>query len=113
MDIQFNTQKLAKACNTQRTREREWGERCAKILGQRLDDLRAAVTLDDMRGVPGGCEEYRHRKDHIFTMDLDGGRRLFFMPGNERLPLLPDGKSVDWTKVTAILITDVRDPHHG
>ena len=111
MDVRFKSSKLAKLCNSQKERERAWGERRAKIVGRRLDDLRAAVTLDDMRHGPGDCHEYRHRQDYILTLDLDGGWRLFFRPSHEPLPLLPDGTSLDWTRVTEIEITDVRKAH--
>lgn len=111
MNIQFKTAKLAKLCNDRRERARKWGERRAKILGRRLDDLRAAVTLDDMRHAPGDCHEYRHRKDHTFTLELDGGWRLFFRPNHDPVPLLSDETSTDWTKVTRVEIADVRKAH--
>lgn len=111
MDVRFISEKLEKLCNSHKAREREWGERRAKILGRRLDDLRAAVTLEDMRNAPGYCEEYKHRKDHTFTLRLDGAWRLYFRPSQDPLPLLKDEKSVDWTQVTEIEITDVRKAH--
>lgn len=111
MDIQFKTSRLEKACNSRKERVKEWGERRSKVLGRRLDDLRAAGTLDDMRQVPGDCHIYKHRSDGTLTLDLDGGWRLFFRPNHDPLPLLSDGESLDWTKVTSIVVTDVRDPH--
>lgn len=111
MDVRFKSSKLAKLCNSQKERERAWGERRAKIAGRRLDDLRAAGTLGDMRQVPGDCHEYKHRDDCVFTLDLDGAWRLFFRPSHDPLPLLPDCESVDWTKITEIEITDVRKAH--
>ena len=111
MDLQFKTARLSKLCNERRRGAKKWGERRAKVLGGRLDDLRAAVTLDDLRFLPGDCHEYRHRKDHTLTLDLDGGWRLFFRPTQDPPPLLSDGESLDWTKVTEVVITDVRDPH--
>lgn len=111
MDIDFRTERLERVCNDRSARVREWGERQAKILGRRLDDLRAAETLDDLRRLPGDCHAYKNRTDGTLTLDLDGGWRLFFRPANDPVPLLPDKKSLDWTKVTAIEITDVRDPH--
>lgn len=111
MNIQFKTGKLAKACNNRSRGLREWGERRAKIVEHRLKGLHAAVTLDDMRNMPGDCHVYKRRRDGTLTLDLDGGWRLFFKPCNEPLPLLSDGKSLDWTRVRAIEITDVRDPH--
>jgi proteic killer suppression protein len=111
MDIQFKTDRLDKVCNSRKAREKEWGERRAKILGRRLDDLHAAETLDDMRNMPGDCHVYKKRTDGTLTLDLDGGWRLFFKPFHRPLPVLSDGTSLDWTKVTAVEITDMRDPH--
>lgn len=111
MDIQFKTAKLKKQCNERKAAIATWGDRRAKLVGLRLDDLRAAVTLEDMRHLPGDCHEYRHRKDFVLTLNLDGGWRLFFRPLHDPIPLRPDGASLDWTHVTGIEVTDVRDPH--
>jgi len=54
---------------------------------------------------------YKKRTDGTLTLDLDGGWRLFFKPFHRPLPVLSDGTSLDWTKVTAVEITDMRDPH--
>jgi proteic killer suppression protein len=111
MDIQFKTSKLAKRCNDWKTGLGAWGERRAKILRRRLDDMRAAVTLEDLRHTPGDCHAYKGSTDHELTLDLDGGWRVFFRPANDPVPLHEDGASLDWSKVTCIEITDVRDPH--
>lgn len=111
MDIEFKTTKLAKLCNNRREGTREWGERRATIVGRRLDDLRAAVTLEDMRHAPGDCHEYRHKKDHNLTLDLDGGWRLTFEPLDDPIPLRADEVSLDWSRVTRVRILEVSDPH--
>jgi len=111
MDIQFKTDRLAKTCNSRKACEKEWGERRAKILGRRLDDLRAAETLDDMRNMPGDCHEYKHRKDFLFTLDLDGPWRLYFRPCNEPLPLTNNGENLDWSRVTRVEIIEVKKAH--
>ena len=111
MLIAFRTGKLEKACNLHAKAVKEWGGRRASIIRRRLDDLRAANTLDDMGRVPGDCHEYGHRKDYTLTLDLDGGKRLFFRPAHDPVPTLPDGVSLDWTSVTAVEITAVEDPH--
>ena len=89
--------------------EKKFGRARAKILGRRLDDLRAAGSLEDMRYLPGDCHEYK--KSDKLTLDLDGGWRLFFRASQEPIPVLPDGASLDWSRVTEIEITDVKDPH--
>lgn len=111
MDIQFATDRLRRICNSEASRRKEWGERRAKIVGRRLDDLRDAETLEDMRHIPGDCHIYKHREDHTLTLDLDGGWRLFFRPSNDPVPLREDNRSLDWSKVTAVTITEVADRH--
>jgi proteic killer suppression protein len=59
MDIMFSDARLRKTCN-QRTRAvRRLGPECATILMRRLDDLRAAEVLADVRNAPGRCHELR------------------------------------------------------
>ncbi len=111
MNIQFKTTKLYKRCNNRKEGTKAWGERRANLLGRRLDDLRAAVTLEDMRHAPGDCHEYKQRRDHLLTLDLDGGWRVFLRPDHDLVPLLADGKSLDWSKVTSVEITEVKVPH--
>jgi proteic killer suppression protein len=110
MLIIFRTERLEKTCNAHAKAVREWGERRARVIGRRLDDLRAAATLADMRFLPGDCHEYKHRMDYTLTLDLDGGKRLFFRPANDPVATLADGVSLDWARVTAIEITGVGDP---
>ena len=111
MNIQFRTAKLAKRCNNRSEGVKAWGDRRARLVGMRLDDLRAAVALEDMRHAPGDCHEYKHRTEHVLTLDLDAGWRLFFRPDHDPIPLLGDDTSLDWSKVTSVEITDVKDPH--
>jgi len=111
MLITFHTERLEKTCNAHAKAVREWGERRARVIGRRLDDLRAAATLADMRFLPGDCHEYKHRRDYTLTLDLDGGKRLFFRPANDPVPTLADGVSLDWAHVTGIEIIGVEDPH--
>lgn len=111
MIVTFKTKKLNRQCNTQKEAVKAWGERRAKLVRRRLDDLRAATTLEDMRNLPGDCHAYKHREDHILTLDLDGGWRLYFRPTHDPPPLLADGVTLDWTKVTEIEITGVKKAH--
>jgi plasmid maintenance system killer protein len=111
MQIQFKSAKLEKQCNNRREAVKACGERRANLVAARLAVLRAAVTLEDVRQAPGDCHEYRHKKEPELTLDLDGRWRLCFRPMHDPLPLLADEKSLAWTKVTCVEITDVRDHH--
>lgn len=111
MDILFRTSKLEKLCNNKAYRESECGAKRAKLLGRRLDDLRAAECLADIsRLPPARCHELRGDRDGQISIDLDHPYRLLFVVANEPVPLRPDG-GLNWNGVTAIKITGVEDTH--
>ncbi|MEO0013676.1 MAG: hypothetical protein RLZZ535_2065 [Cyanobacteriota bacterium] len=110
MDIVFKNQKFKKECNNQRLLQKQHGQIRAKRIRQRLDDLRAADVLEDMRNLPGRCHELRGDRAGQLSLDLDHPYRLIFEPANEPIPIKPDG-GIDWKKVTAIKIIGVDDTH--
>ncbi|KXK16360.1 MAG: hypothetical protein UZ18_ATM001001336 [Armatimonadetes bacterium OLB18] len=57
MDVAFATEKLAKVMNSDSKLSQTYGADMAKQIRKRLDDLDAATTLDDLRTLPGRCEE--------------------------------------------------------
>lgn len=109
MDIIFNSSKFEQECNNQRLLQKRYGIDRAKRLRRRLDDLRAAEVLEDMRKVPGRCHELLHDRIGQLSLDLDHPYRLIFEP-TEPVPRKPDG-GLDWTKVTAVRIIGVEDTH--
>ncbi|MDG2989886.1 type II toxin-antitoxin system RelE/ParE family toxin [Candidatus Synechococcus calcipolaris G9] len=109
MDIVFE-KKLEKLYNNQRQLEKEYGTRRAKRIRQRLDDLRAANTLEDMRSLPGRCHELQHDRAGQLSLDLDHPYRLIFQPENDPVPVKPDG-GLDWKTITAVRILGVVDTH--
>lgn len=109
ISIIFKNRKLQKLCNEYNEAVRKLGPRCAKILRQRLDDLHAADSLADFRNLPGDCHEYK--SEDLFSLDLEGGRRLMFRPADDPIPRLPDGVSLDWNGVRSIEIIFIGDPH--
>lgn len=80
----------------------------AKLIRRRLDDLRAAPTLETMRNLPGRCHELKGNR--ALSIDLDGPYRLILYPAHNPVPLKPDG-GMDWNKVTAVMIKEVRNTH--
>jgi proteic killer suppression protein len=107
MQISFRTKKLAKQCNSRELLLKVYGERRAKVIMRRLDDLRAATVLDDLRHAPGDLHAYRHRTDHTLTMDLPDGWRLYLRPADSPLPLQADGKTLDWTRTQSFTVVDI------
>ncbi|HHY62958.1 MAG: hypothetical protein ACOX38_08355 [Bacillota bacterium] len=51
MRIMFRDEDLQLACTDPDVGRRRWGESCAKVIRRRLDQLRAAETLEDMRNL--------------------------------------------------------------
>ncbi len=111
MDIIFKTQKLEKQCNSQKVLVRTYGSRCAKLIRRRLDELRAANSLQDIRYLPQArCHELKGSHAGNLSVDLEHPYRLLFRPANEPIPQKADG-GLDWANVTAIEIIGVEDTH--
>ena len=110
MDIQFRSDKLAKECNSTKLLLRVHGEARAKLIRRRLDALRAAVVLDDLRNTPGRLHELKGDRKGQFSFDLDGPYRLLFVANQNPVPARPEG-GIDWTRITAVTILGVEDTH--
>ncbi len=111
MDIIFRTSKLEKFCNSAVLRQRELGDKQAELLGRRLDDLRAADSLEDIsRLPPARCHELKGDRAGQLSIDLDHPYRLLFVVANDPVPVRPEG-GLDWAGVTAVKIVDIEDTH--
>jgi proteic killer suppression protein len=104
LEILFKSRQLEEECNHPSKDQR------GKLLRRRLDDLRAAPTLEAMRKLPGRCHELKGDLAGLLSMTLDGGNRLCFRPAEDPPPRKPDG-GLDWTRVTAIMIDRIGDYH--
>jgi len=64
-----------------------------------------------MRQLPGArCHELKGNMEGTLAVDLDQPYRLLFEPANDPIPRKEDG-GLDWKKVTAITVTEIRDYH--
>lgn len=89
---------------------RLYGDRRAKLIRRRLDELRAADTLEDLRHLPAPrCHELIGDRNGQLSVDLDHPYRLIFVP-EEPIPTKSDG-SLDWVQVRAIVVLGVEDTH--
>jgi plasmid maintenance system killer protein len=111
MEISFNSRKLEKLCNSQKVMRAQLGDRCAKVLQQRLAEINAADTLEDLEKVPGArCHELKGNRKGQLAVDLVHPKRLVFVPDHDPVPNRPDG-GLDWAQVTRVLVTEVVDYH--
>ncbi len=108
--IRFKTKKLEKLANSGRTAVKVLGALSAKKLRARLDDMDSAEFLEDFRWLPGRCHELTGNLKGSLALDLHGGRRIVFEPDHDPVPTKED-TGLDWTQVTAILITEMTDYH--
>lgn len=109
MDILFKGN-LGETFNSQKKLRRLHGDVRARLIGRRLDQLRAAPTLWTMRSLPGRCHELIGDRAGVLSIDLDGPYRLLFEPAHEPMPVKADG-GLDWTRVTAVRILSIENTH--
>lgn len=109
LDILFSNAREAALYNDSKKLRLKHGDKRAKIIRRRLDELHAANTLQDLQGI-GRCHEWKEDKDFIISIDLDGPYRLLFVPAHDPLPTKSDG-GLDRDRVLAIRIIGINDPH--
>lgn len=114
MEILYASGNLQKELETEKKLLRRHGPKRAKLIQQRLFELRAALCLEDLRYLPGPRLHQLVRKPGqpkaVFSVDLDHPMRLLFEAAEEPEPALPGG-GVDWRRVVAIRILEVSDTH--
>lgn len=111
MDILFANKKLEKECNNRILLDKKHGTQQAKLIAQRLVELRAADTLADMLSFPRArCHELTQNRAGQLAVDLDQPYRLIFEPAYNPVPKKADG-GLDWANVTAIRVIEVTDYH--
>jgi proteic killer suppression protein len=111
MEIAFGTGKLAKLCNSEKEMRARLGPRNAKLLQQRLAEIEAVETLEDLGKLPGArCHELKSDRKGQLAVDLVHPKRLIFKPNHNPLPTKPDG-GLDRQKVTRLMIVEIVDYH--
>ena len=108
MEIAFETERLARLCNSQAALDRAYGAACAKRLRQRLQELEAVESLADM--VFGRPHELKGNRTGQLSVDLVHPLRLIFRPTAQPAPTKTDG-GLDRSKVKSVTIIEVTDPH--
>jgi plasmid maintenance system killer protein len=111
MEISFSSRKIEKLCNSTKEMRAKLGDRCAKVVQQRLAEMKAADTLEDLGKVPGArCHELKADRKGQLAVYLVHPKRLVFVPDHNPVPSKSDG-GLDWAQVTRVLVTDVVDYH--
>jgi proteic killer suppression protein len=111
MDLTFSTKKLEKLANDYRKCQKELGYIRSKILSKRLNDLRVAETLEDVRYLPGHYHELVENRKGQWACDLDQPYRLVFEPHENPIPVTSDGNYI-WVEIKGVEIIEIIDYHN-
>lgn len=109
MDLHFKDKDIEELCNVQKTAVRRLGAICAKILRRRLDNLRAASSLEVMRNLPGRCHELKGDRKGELSLDLEQPLRLLFEAVGENI--YKEDTGLDWALVKSVKILGMEDTH--
>lgn len=113
MIISFKNKQISKLCNEQREMNKQLEKPTAKKLQQRLLELNAVTTLDQITHLPPPrLHELDGERTGQFAVDLKHPFRLVFVPDHNPVPKKADG-GIDRTLVTAIKIIEVGVDYHG
>ena len=96
--------------NDDRKLASEYGSRRAGIIRRRLDDLRAADTLEDLRYMPGRFHELKAERKGQWACDLEHPYRLIFTPHEHPIPSNEDGQYV-WAEIKGVDILEITNYH--
>jgi plasmid maintenance system killer protein len=107
--IDFEDPELERDCKEQKRLVARFNLQRAKLMRRRLDDLRAAPTLETMRSLPGRCHELKGDRKGQLSLDLDGPNRLILKP-HDPVTLKQDG-GLDWKRVVGVRVIEVVDTH--
>ena len=109
MKISFESSKLAKICNDSKKLRREYGEKQAMKIQQRLSELFAATSMGDIPPA-AKCHPLSGKYKSYFAVHLVEPYRLIFQPDEETLAILANG-SLDLEGITKILVKEIVDYH--
>lgn len=109
MEVSFDDPRLKAIFENEKKLLKEHGKNRTSKIKNRLNDLRAAETLADMRVLPGRCHELKGDLAGHLSLDLDHPYRLLVRPAKDTEPL--PGGGLDWTKVIDVVIVSIADTH--
>ena len=85
-------------------------EKRAKQFITRLNTLRDATTLEDVRNLPGRFHELTGNRKGKWGCDLDQPYRLVFIPHETPIPSNSDGQYI-WIEITGLEVLDIVNYH--
>ena len=110
MEVFFASERLAKQLQSSQALRKEFGPENAKWIVKRLDNLRFASNLEEMRSLPGRTHELTGDRNGTLAVELKHGYRLLIEPADDPPPRKPDG-GLDWQAIRSIIVIGVENYH--
>ena len=111
MDITFEDNKLKKCALDQNKCKKKMGELRAQLFLRRISELDAAVTLEDVRHLPGHYHELTGDRKGQWACDLDQPYRLVFRPHEDPIPE-DENHHYIWAEIIGVEIKEIVDYHN-
>lgn len=111
MDVTYKNNKLRKYAEDAKFSIQKLGKRRSELYLQRIGDLMAAQTLEEVRNLPGRYHELTENRKGQWACDLDQPYRLIFEPHEDPIPTNADGQYI-WLEIKGVEIIDI-DNYHG
>lgn len=103
MIVAFQSEKLRRICEDDTVATERLGAPTAGALRERLSDIRAASTIDELFV---GKPRLSGAKSELLTVDLGPDARSIWTVNHVQVPMTQDN-IVDWTRTTRIRLTKI------
>jgi plasmid maintenance system killer protein len=108
LEVYYEDPKFRKRCESDGERRRHFGHDRANALAKRIQQLKVVASLEEMKYLPGRCEELAGDRKGQLSLRLDANFRLIFEPEEW---ITNDQGGLDWGAVAAVVLIEVVDYH--
>lgn len=110
MKITFADKKLEIISSDYNKCRQKMGDKRAKLFVTRLNALRDAATLEEVRNLPGRFHELIGNRKSQWACDLDHPYRLIFTPHEKPIPTNKHGQYI-WLEIKGVEVSRIEDYH--
>ncbi len=112
MEIFFKDRTLAKLLNSEDKLREKYNAKTAEAFMERMFYLKAAPSLNDVStSKPYRRHKLKGKRKEQFAICVDRKLRIVFSPNHDPWPMKEDGTTLDFKRVTSIIILDEGDYH--
>ncbi len=107
MDLQYRSNKIRTYCESPKEAQKAYGAQIGTKLAQRVGELKAATSLEDIRNLPAArLHKLQGQRADEYAVDLVHPFRLIFKP------ILDEGEDIiQLANIKIVRIEEVRDYH--